>query len=64
MPEGRIVTLEPGQSVKDWADHFAGQPLVIDFGGFVESRVIEAAKLADVTVVPLTCPPLFGPGII
>lgn len=28
-------------------------PLVIDFGGFVESRVIEAAKLADITVVPL-----------
>lgn len=40
--------------MKDWADHFAGQPLVIDFGGFVESRVIEAAKLADVTVVPLS----------
>lgn len=48
------MTLEPGQSVKDWADHFKGQPLVIDFGGFVESRVIEAAKLADVTVVPLS----------
>jgi hypothetical protein len=30
------------------------QPLVIDFGGFVESRVIEAASLADVTIVPLT----------
>ncbi|MBU2531690.1 MAG: hypothetical protein KKB37_03030 [Alphaproteobacteria bacterium] len=27
---------------------------MIDFGGFVESRVIEAAKLADVTVVPLS----------
>lgn len=40
--------------MKDWADHFHGQPLVIDFGGFVESRVIEAAKLADVTVVPLS----------
>ena len=31
-----------------------GAPLVIDFGGFIESRVIEAAKMADVTVVPLS----------
>jgi hypothetical protein len=31
-----------------------GAPLVIDFGGFVESRVIEAARMADITVVPLT----------
>lgn len=54
LPEGRIVTLEPGQSVKDWVAEFAPAPLVIDFGGFVESRVIEAAKLADVTVVPLS----------
>jgi hypothetical protein len=34
--------------------HMGGAPLVIDFGGFIESRVIEAAKLADVTVVPLS----------
>ena len=34
--------------------HFKGKPLVIDFGGFVESRIIEAAKLADITVVPLS----------
>ena len=54
LPSGRIVTLEPGQSVKDWVAHFKGVPLVIDFGGFVESRVIEAAKLAAVTVVPLS----------
>lgn len=54
LQEGHNVTLEPGQSGKDWADHLEGQPLVIDFGGFVESRVIEAAKLADVTVVPLS----------
>ena len=31
-----------------------GAPIVFDFGGFIESRVIEAAKLADVTVVPLS----------
>lgn len=54
LPDGRIVTLEPGQSVKDWAKHFKGTPLVIDFGGFVESRVIEAAEIADITVVPLS----------
>lgn len=54
LPDGRIVTLEPGQSVKDWAKHFQTTPLVIDFGGFVESRVIEAAELADITVVPLS----------
>ena len=54
LPAGRIVTLEPGQSVKDWATYFKGEPLVIDFGGFVESRVIEAAQMADVTIIPLS----------
>lgn len=34
-------------------DHFRGEDLVLDFGGFVESRVIEAAKLADICIVPL-----------
>jgi hypothetical protein len=34
-------------------DHFRAEPLVIDFGGFVESRVIEAAEMADITIVPL-----------
>lgn len=29
-------------------------PLVIDFGGFVEARILEAAAMADVTVVPLS----------
>lgn len=33
LPDGRIVTLEPGQSVKDWAKHFQNAPLVIDLGG-------------------------------
>lgn len=54
LPAGRIVTLEPSQSLKDAAEHFCGEPLVIDFGGFVESRVIEAAEMADITVVPLS----------
>lgn len=40
--------------MKDWATYFKGEPLVIDFGGFVESRVIEAAQMADVTIVPLS----------
>ena len=31
LPAGRIVTLEPVQSIKDWAKHFGGTPLVIDF---------------------------------
>ena len=54
LPGGRIVTLEPGQSLKTVAARFKGRPLVIDFGGFVESRVLEAADMADVTVVPLS----------
>lgn len=33
---------------------YKGKPLVIDFGGFIESRVIEAADMADVVVVPLS----------
>ena len=40
--------------MKDWAKYFKDEPLVIDFGGFVESRVIEAAQMADVTIVPLS----------
>ena len=52
LPAGRIATLEPGQSLKDLAAHFRGEPLVIDFGGFVESR--EAAEMADATIVPLS----------
>ena len=54
LPAGRIVTLEPGQSLKSVRDRLKGKPLVIDFGGFVESRVIEAATMANVTVVPLS----------
>ena len=51
---GRIVTLEPGQSLGAIRARYKGRPLVIDFGGFVESRVLEAADMADVTVVPLS----------
>jgi hypothetical protein len=54
LPASRIETLEPGQSLGDIARRCKGQPLVIDFGGFVESRVIEAASMADITVVPLS----------
>jgi hypothetical protein len=54
LPEGRIITLEPGQSLADATKRLNGAPLVIDFGGFVESRIIEAATMADVTVVPLS----------
>lgn len=54
LPAGRIVTLEPSQSLKDAAEHFRGEPLVIDFGGFVESSIIEAAEMTDITVVPLS----------
>ena len=54
LPGGRIVTLEPGQSLKAVRARHSGKPLVIDFGGFVESRVIEAAQMAAVTVVPLS----------
>ena len=54
LPAGRIVTLEPGQTLKSVRDRHKGKPLVIDFGGFVESRVIEAAQMAAVTVVPLS----------
>lgn len=48
------MTLEPGQNLKDVRDHFKGEPLVLDFGGFVESRIIEAAQMADVIIVPLS----------
>ena len=48
------MTLEPGQSLATVRARFKGKPLVIDFGGFIESRVIEAADIADVTVVPLS----------
>jgi hypothetical protein len=48
------VTLKPGQSLATVKARFKGKPLVIDFGGFVESRVIEAAQMADITVVPLS----------
>ena len=54
LPGGRIVTLQPGQTLKSIRDCLKGKPLVIDFGGFVESRVIEAAQMADITVVPLS----------
>lgn len=54
LSSARIVTLEPGQSLKSLAARFKGTPLVIDFGGFVESRVLEAADMAHVTVVPLS----------
>ena len=54
LPAGRIVTLEPGQSLAVVRARHKGKPLVIDFGGFIESRVIEAAGMADVTVVPLS----------
>ena len=33
-----------GSPSRTVADRFKGKPLVIDFGGFVESRVIEAAQ--------------------
>ena len=49
----RIVMLQPGQALADIVAPLQGTPVVIDFGGFVESRVIEAATLADITVVPL-----------
>lgn len=45
--------LEPGQSLAEITGYFADVPLVIDFGAFVEARVIEAARMADITVVPL-----------
>ncbi len=48
------MTLKPGQSLATVKARFNGRPLVIDFGGFVESRVIEAAQMADITVVPLS----------
>ena len=54
LPPGRIVTLQPGKSLASIRERFKGKPLVIDFGGFVESRVIEAASMADITVVPLS----------
>lgn len=54
LPAGRIITLEPGQSLKSIVARAKKRPLVIDFGGFVESRVLEAAGMADVTVVPLS----------
>ena len=53
LGEGRIITLDPGQTIKSIAAQHRGRDLVIDFGGFVESRIIEAAGMADVTVVPL-----------
>ena len=53
LGEGRIITLDPGQSIKSIVAQQKGRDLVIDFGGFVESRIIEAAAMADVTVVPL-----------
>lgn len=28
--------------------------MVFDFGGFVESRIVEAAKISDITIVPLS----------
>jgi hypothetical protein len=46
--------VEPGQSLAAVQEQCQGAPLVINFGGFVESRVVEAAKLADVTIVPLS----------
>ena len=54
LPPGRIVTLQPGKSLASIRERFKGKPLVIDFGGFVESRVIEAAQMAHITVVPLS----------
>lgn len=45
--------MEPGQSLSGIARKLKGRDLVIDFGGFVESRVIEAAQMADAVVVPL-----------
>ena len=49
----RIVMLQPGQALADIVAPLQGTPVVIDFGGFVESRVIEAASMADITVVSL-----------
>lgn len=51
--DGRIAVLEPGQSLADLVRQFKDTPLVIDFGAFVEARVIEAARMADITIVPL-----------
>ena len=38
LPAGRVVTLEPGQSLAVVRARHKGKPLVIDFGGFIESR--------------------------
>jgi MinD-like ATPase involved in chromosome partitioning or flagellar assembly len=53
LPGDRIVMLEPGQSVASVVAPLHGRPVVIDFGWFIESRVTEAAALADAVVVPV-----------
>ena len=50
----RIITLKPGETITSVAKRMKKMPLVLDFGGFVESRVIEAAAMAQVVVVPLS----------
>ena len=46
--------MKPGETIASVAKRLKGAPLVLDFGGFVESRVIEAAAMANVTVVPIS----------
>ena len=46
---GQIVTIAPGEEIKVPDD----EHIVFDFGGWVESRVLQAAEMADVCVVPI-----------
>jgi len=43
------VTIAPGEEIKTPNN----EHIVFDFGGWVESRVLQAAKMADVCVVPI-----------
>jgi len=53
LPQGTIEILKPGETLASVTDRYPAERIVVDFGGWVEARVVEAAQAASVCVVPL-----------
>ena len=49
LPEDRVLKLSKAASVPDFP---ADYDIVFDFGGYIDQRVIEAAKMSDWVVIP------------
>lgn len=50
LPEGHALQLEPGEELPDVPDNI---DLIYDFGGYPDSRVIDAIKQADAVIIPI-----------